>query len=100
MERLDTILPGYGGSSSSSNKAIRLIKMDVQGFECNVMDAGMGVFRSARAVKSEVDRSFLSAQNCSEDGFLDRIMAAGFECPPSKPNYLVYDVELSKKNPQ
>lgn len=98
LERLDTILPGYN-IKSNNNKAIRLIKMDVQGFECNVMDAGMGVFRSARALKAEVAKPWLDAQNCSVDGFLDRIEAAGFQRPPNKETGAYYDVHVSK-NPQ
>ena len=97
LERLDTILPGYN-MRSNNNKAIRLIKMDVQGFECNVMDAGMGVFRSARALKTEVEKRFLDAQSCSVDGLLDRIEAAGFQ-RPKKAAAAAYDIHVSK-NPQ
>ena len=96
LERLDNILPGYN-KQNKNNKAIRLIKMDVQGFECNVMDAGMGVFQSARALKTEVAKPFLDAQNCSVDGLLERIEAAGFQHPPNNGEAAAYyDIHVSK----
>ena len=57
--------------------AIRLMKLDAQGFECNVLDGMAGLIRrgEVRALRTEVSRPHLRAQGCSEAGLLARLGA-------------------------
>mmetsp|Transcript_14950 Transcript_14950/g.18232 ORF Transcript_14950/g.18232 Transcript_14950/m.18232 type:complete len:374 (+) Transcript_14950:90-1211(+) len=58
IERLDSIL-----NSHSAN--ISLVKMDAQGFECNIMEGiGTEFADKIKSVKFEVAKKWLEAQNC------------------------------------
>ena len=99
LERLDAILPPNSpivastgnDTKSSSSKLLKLIKMDVQGFECNVMDGGPHVFEASRGIKTEMAEKWLKNQNCSGSGLVSRLVKAGF--PEKKPSW---DYEVIK----
>lgn len=93
LDRLDTILPGFENGTNT----IRLIKMDVEGFECNVMDSGKGIFASAKALKTEVNLALLEGQGCSSTGLIDRIEASGFRRPPVTSS-AIFELNLVKEN--
>lgn len=71
IERLDSLL-------NVENLHIPLIKMDVQGFECNVM-AGMSpeISKAVETIKFEHAKKFLEAQNCNN--LLSTMRDLGFD---------------------
>ena len=48
-------------------EAIGMVKLDVQGFECDVLDGGGPVFSQVRVLVAEADDALLSIQGCSID---------------------------------
>ena len=54
---------------------IALLKMDVQGFECRVLDGAEGFLSGGcvGALTAEVDHAMLAAQGCSEPGLTERM---------------------------
>mmetsp|Transcript_9535 Transcript_9535/g.10886 ORF Transcript_9535/g.10886 Transcript_9535/m.10886 type:complete len:375 (-) Transcript_9535:92-1216(-) len=80
LERLDAILPPNSSIvvSAGSSSQLKLIKMDVQGFECNIMDGGPHIFEASRAIKTELTEYFLKQQGCSSTEMMSRLVKAGF----------------------
>ncbi|KAL3785108.1 hypothetical protein HJC23_006157 [Cyclotella cryptica] len=71
IERLDSVL------DATKIDKIRLVKMDAQGFECNVVD-GMGVLaKKMIGIKFEHEPKFLHAQGCVD--LVSRIRRLGFK---------------------
>lgn len=70
LERLDSVL--------STNIDVKLMKIDAQGFECNVLE-GMGadIAKKIQQVKFEWARKWLFSQNCYD--LLPRFRNFGFE---------------------
>jgi len=69
VERLDSIL--------DRDVDVKLMKMDAQGFECNILD-GMGDFgKNIEAVKFEWAPKWLDGQNCTD--LLPRFRKYGFD---------------------
>jgi FkbM family methyltransferase len=69
VERLDSIL--------DRDVDVKLMKMDAQGFECNILD-GMGDFgKNVEAVKFEWAPKWLDGQNCTD--LLPRFRKYGFD---------------------
>lgn len=88
LERLDAIL-----SKKSSKIKIKLIKMDVQGFECNVIDGGLHIFEASQGINTELDDAFLIKQKCSASGLMSRLENAGYPKNTNKgPNYAVMKI--------
>lgn len=58
--------------------AFPLIKLDVQGFECRVIDGMKKVLGAASSVKSEAEPKLLGVNGCSVEGMLRRFRDAGF----------------------
>jgi FkbM family methyltransferase len=75
VECIDTILntDNLGGN-------VPLMKMDVQGFECFVVD-GMGalVLKRIGIIATEMAGKWLAAQGCSDTGLVNRMRAADFD---------------------
>ena len=71
VERLDSIL-------DAKNLHIPLVKLDVQGFECHVME-GMGseIAQTINTIKFEFATPWLDGQNCSN--LLSRMREFGFD---------------------
>jgi len=71
VERLDSIL-------NSDDIDVKLMKLDAQGFECNILE-GMGndVANAIGAIKFEWAAKWLNAQNCTD--FLPRLRNYGFD---------------------
>lgn len=89
VERLDSIL--------NSDIDVKLMKMDAQGFECNILE-GMGndIANAIGAIKFEWAATWLTAQNCTD--LLPRLRNYGFDV------YSKYDggsrfSNLVEKNP-
>mmetsp|Transcript_38686 Transcript_38686/g.81071 ORF Transcript_38686/g.81071 Transcript_38686/m.81071 type:complete len:126 (+) Transcript_38686:732-1109(+) len=74
IERMDSIL----NVGAISNTHVRLMKMDVQGFECHVLE-GMGSVlpQHIQALQFEFDRTMLQGQECLD--LLPRVRAMGLE---------------------
>mmetsp|Transcript_17877 Transcript_17877/g.27797 ORF Transcript_17877/g.27797 Transcript_17877/m.27797 type:complete len:275 (-) Transcript_17877:191-1015(-) len=71
VERLDSIL------RDSTN--IKLVKMDAQGFECNILDGmGSGIASSIDTLKFECADKFLRGHGCSGTHLLERFFNFGF----------------------
>jgi FkbM family methyltransferase len=75
IEPLDSIL-----NTNNPGWNIPLLKIDAQGFECRIMDAMGSVLKRIRAVATEVTQHWLAGQGCSDVGYLNRLVAAGFDC--------------------
>ena len=89
VERLDSIL--------NTDIDVKLMKMDAQGFECNILE-GMGndIANAIGVMKFEWAAKWLTAQNCTD--FLPRLRNYGFDV------YSKYDggsrfSNLVEKNP-
>lgn len=67
MERLGDILPG-----PSSSSMVRLMKIDAQGFECNILD-GMPLELVPERIVTEVEVESLTRSGCSREGLLNRL---------------------------
>lgn len=90
VERLDSIL--------NTDIDVKLMKMDAQGFECNILE-GMGndIANAIGVMKFEWAAKWLTAQNCTD--FLPRLRNYGFDV------YSKYDggsrfSNLVEKNPE
>jgi len=96
LDRLDAVFSN-ATTKSSLLENLLLIKMDVQGYECNVIDGGLEMFRAAKGIKTEVALRWLEGQGCSGEGLLQRIEKAGFHDARSKalPSS-AYELELIK----
>ena len=69
IERLDSIL--------KSGTNVKLMKMDAQGFECNILDGmGQSIASGIEIIKFEYAVTFLAGQNCTD--LLDRMRNYGF----------------------
>jgi FkbM family methyltransferase len=81
VERLDSIL--------NSDIDVKLMKMDAQGFECNILE-GMGndIANAIGVIKFEWAAKWLTAQNCTD--FLPRLRNYGFDV------YFKYDDSASR----
>ena len=90
VERLDSIL--------NSDIDVKLMKMDAQGFECNILE-GMGndIANAIGVMKFEWAAKWLTAQNCTD--FLPRLRNYGFDVY-SKHNGGSRFSNLVEKNPQ
>lgn len=69
LERLDNIL---------SPQQVRLAKFDIQGSECNVMDAMFPTIKPARVV-AEVDAKLLEMGGCSASGLIGRLQKQDYQ---------------------
>lgn len=92
LERLDAILPAF----EDGTKRFRLIKMDVEGFECRVMDSGRGIFANAGALKTEAAVRWLEGQNCSVDELYGKIADSGFSVIKPPHTKEIYDISVTK----
>mmetsp|Transcript_24761 Transcript_24761/g.53598 ORF Transcript_24761/g.53598 Transcript_24761/m.53598 type:complete len:357 (+) Transcript_24761:188-1258(+) len=73
VEALDDLIDLNDG-----DVAFPLIKMDVQGFECRVIDGMRKVLGATSSVKSEAESKLLAANGCSVEGMLQRLRDARF----------------------
>ena len=72
IERLDSIL------NNATSMNIRLMKMDAQGFECNVLSGmGAGIAKKIGIIKTEFATRFLRPHNCMD--IVKRIRDYGFD---------------------
>jgi FkbM family methyltransferase len=69
MERLDTILNEYFHFQIPS---IRFMKVDAQGFECNILNGSLPTIMPDRLI-FEVEGSMLERAGCSKKGLLSRV---------------------------
>jgi len=70
IERLDSIL--------KSGTNVKLMKMDAQGFECNIFEGmGQAIASGIETIKFEYAAAFLDAQKCTD--LLDRMRNYGFD---------------------
>ena len=90
VERLDSIL--------NSDIDVKLMKMDAQGFECNILE-GMGndIANAIGVIKFEWAAKWLTAQNCTD--LLPRLRNYGFDVY-SKHNGGSRFSNLVEKNPE
>ena len=56
---------------------ISLLKMDTQGYECNILDGMRRLLPHIFAIKVELEGSLLDYQGCSADGMMTRVETAG-----------------------
>eukprot|EP00814_Leptocylindrus_danicus_P017324 CAMPEP_0116013202 /NCGR_PEP_ID=MMETSP0321-20121206/5589_1 /TAXON_ID=163516 /ORGANISM="Leptocylindrus danicus var. danicus, Strain B650" /LENGTH=371 /DNA_ID=CAMNT_0003482713 /DNA_START=387 /DNA_END=1502 /DNA_ORIENTATION=- len=71
VERLDSIL--------RDNFEIKSVKLDVQGFECNVLNGmGSGIASSIDTIKFELSGKWLRGQGCTETRLLKQFFDFGF----------------------
>ena len=69
IERLDSII--------KSDTHVKLMKMDAQGFECNILEGmGQDVASGIETIKFEYSHSHLAAQNCTD--LLDKMRSYGY----------------------
>eukprot|EP00966_Prymnesium_polylepis_P328217 7384023-Prymnesium_polylepis.1 len=83
QQPIDKVIQLTSQSETSSLRRmtpIRLMKVDVEGFECNVLDGMRQLLhqRAVAAIKSEVSRDVLLRQGCSEEGLLLRLASRSF----------------------
>ena len=70
VERLDSIL--------NSGLSVKLMKMDAQGFECNILEGmGQAIASKIETIKFEYAYDYLEAQNCTD--MIDRLRNYGFD---------------------
>ena len=70
IERLDSIL--------KSDINVKLVKMDAQGFECNILEGmGQAIASGIEVIKFEYCLKFLDGQNCTD--LFDRFYNYGFD---------------------
>merc|ERR1712157_15039 len=76
IERLDSIL-------DSKKFNVPVMKIDVEGFECNVID-GMGsiLTDSVHIIHAEVFGDDLERFSCSSDDYMKKLQAANFDITP------------------
>ena len=69
IERLDSII--------KSDTHVKLVKMDAQGFECNILEGmGQDVASGIETIKFEYSHAHLAAQNCTD--LLGKMRAYGY----------------------
>jgi FkbM family methyltransferase len=73
VETLDSIF------ESTKDLDVFLMKMDVQGFECYVVDGGRKVLSHTTTIKTELEAGKLRGHDgCSETILVDKLVGAGF----------------------
>lgn len=73
VDRLDSVV------KNNNKEVIHLMKMDAQGFECNIMDGIDSAAESIDIITFEMAGHHLTAMGCSRDGLLSRMRNHGFE---------------------
>lgn len=72
---LDEVFGRAASSATTTRGAIRLMKLDVQGYECRALDGARRLFseQTVQAIVTEVSEPHLAAQGCSPAGMLRRL---------------------------
>jgi hypothetical protein len=87
---------------------VPLMKMDVQGFECNVVDGMSAVLKRIGRIATEMSGKWLKAQGCSDAGLVNRMRDADFDVhfrgkllegnpPPKHGNFDIMVVKRKKR---
>jgi hypothetical protein len=69
VERLDDLIEGTS----------KLMKLDAQGFECNIVDGMPNLLSKASRIFTEVEGHNLERSGCSRDGYMGRFETANFQ---------------------
>jgi len=86
LDTLDSLFQSFDYSKFS----IPLIKMDVQGYECHVVNGGKQfVFKNAHAFKTEFIEKWFLPHGCSEDKLQYLFEVLGFELTKQGPHDVV-----------
>lgn len=75
IERLDDIL---SAKTAASTAGVRLLKMDAQGFECNIM-AGMDTCMPPQRIVTEIEEESLKRAGCSGEELVQRLADRSYQ---------------------
>jgi FkbM family methyltransferase len=78
IEALDSI---FAGVDLEDLSVPTLMKMDVQGFECNVVDGMRNVLERTHTIKTETAEAFLQGQGCSGVTLVKKLEESKFVIP-------------------
>lgn len=87
VERLDDLIEGTA----------KLMKLDAQGFECNIMDGMSKLLSTVNRVFTEVEYDNLERAGCSGDGFKERFQNANFQLKRYRFTGLLEDLQASSR---